>query len=275
MHYLYVIKNLKDSNKYYIGMTTDPKARLQQHMTRGEGYIGRAIQKHGSENFSMSVIAQSEDIRTIQTMEIKMIELYRDMGFHLYNQSLGGECGARGNPNMIPFNKEWFKLGTSAIQTYFKIATDTDSQFIDGGVYFKSSNLEKYGYSRNSSYNYIKVLKSCGAIERINNEGLYFINFDVAMMRIANNHIELIMGEDTGSQEFYFKLLGLYVATRNGMRIEKEKLFSLITHKNNRYTRGLIRNYFSKIAEDLGLEFFEESDFGNRNSYYSFKKKES
>ena len=274
MHYLYVISNLKDKNKYYIGMTTDPKARLRQHMTRREGYIGRAIQKHGSENFSMSVIAESKDIRVIQAMEIKMIEMYRDMGFELYNQSLGGECGARGNPNMIPFDKDWFKLGTSTIKVYFDIIRSPNSRFSDGGIYFKSLILEEFGYKTASSYNHISVLKSSGLVELIN-KGFYFINFDVQMMKINNNHLDIIMKDGMSNQEFYFKLLALYVATRNGMRIEKDKLFNLIPYKNNGYVRSIIRNYFSKLADDLELEFFEESDFGNRNSYYSFKQKES
>lgn len=94
--FLYKITN-NLNGKMYIGITQNPKRRLQYHLNGSEwgtaiSYLKRAVNKYGAENFTAEIICEgSRDY--IADLEVKAIELYKTRGKGGYNIKPGGETG--------------------------------------------------------------------------------------------------------------------------------------------------------------------------------------
>ena len=90
---VYMIKNTIN-DKVYIGQTRRSlDQRIREHQTssaRGENfYIGAAIRKYGWNNFSVSVLAETDDIDELNRLEHDYIQKYKS-DVHGYNLAPGG-----------------------------------------------------------------------------------------------------------------------------------------------------------------------------------------
>lgn len=87
---IYKITNLVDG-KCYVGKTIKPlEERLRGHLYeakyRSERYLHRAMRAHGSENFIIDLVEETEDLDNAERFWIS----YLDAG---YNMTAGGEGG--------------------------------------------------------------------------------------------------------------------------------------------------------------------------------------
>ncbi len=100
IYYVYCISNNLDG-KMYIGYTKRFERRMKEHC-KSEQVIGRAIRKHGVENFTYTKIARyvdEQEAKDVETFIISELKTYiPKIG---YNETLGGE-GCSG----------WWKLVT-------------------------------------------------------------------------------------------------------------------------------------------------------------------
>lgn len=86
---IYLISNTKNSKKY-IGLTTQGcKKRFAQHC-KADSVIGRAIRKHGKDNFKIEVIDSGSSRKELASKEMYYVEKY-DSFENGYNLTLGGE----------------------------------------------------------------------------------------------------------------------------------------------------------------------------------------
>lgn len=90
IYYLYKITNLV-TRKVYIGVTNSPSNRFSQHKSDKNRLVGKAIQKHGSENFTFEIICTGNK-EYIYDLEPRAIELYKSNARtgHGYNLCDGG-----------------------------------------------------------------------------------------------------------------------------------------------------------------------------------------
>lgn len=78
------------NGKQYVGITSRTiKQRFDEHC-KAESYIGRAIRKHGKNNFSITRIDGDSDWEKLCEKEIYYIKKY-DSFNNGYNQTLGGD----------------------------------------------------------------------------------------------------------------------------------------------------------------------------------------
>jgi group I intron endonuclease len=85
---VYIIQNKLDG-KAYVGQTTIPfKSRLSNHVQKNKSLVGRAINKHGIENFDISL----SDVPYIflDNLEVNLIKLYGGLFPNGYNLDIGG-----------------------------------------------------------------------------------------------------------------------------------------------------------------------------------------
>lgn len=91
---VYKITNIKNNNMY-IGKTYNLKVRLQNHIRDSKKsnpvVLGKAILKHGFENFKIEKIEDNLDEKTAFLLEISWIQLLKITGHSLYNMTNGGE----------------------------------------------------------------------------------------------------------------------------------------------------------------------------------------
>lgn len=86
---IYCISNIKN-NKKYIGLTTRTiEQRFKEH-TEASSAIGKAIRKHGIDNFRIEKIDDSDTKEELCKKEIYWIEKYNSFKKG-YNQTIGGE----------------------------------------------------------------------------------------------------------------------------------------------------------------------------------------
>lgn len=87
--YIYMIQNMINQ-KQYIGLTTRTvEERFHEHI-KADSYIGRAIRKHGINNFSLSIIDTAENYYELCQKEIDWIKRF-DTYESGYNQTIGGD----------------------------------------------------------------------------------------------------------------------------------------------------------------------------------------
>ncbi|CAB4130069.1 grpIintron_endo, group I intron endonuclease [uncultured Caudovirales phage] len=102
MHKLYKITN-KVNGKLYIGITKlTLDQRWQQHCrdaTNAKYPIHRAIDKYGTENFTIEVIQESEDRKFISSLEESTILQFnsRENGYNVATGGYGGDLGPLAN----------------------------------------------------------------------------------------------------------------------------------------------------------------------------------
>jgi len=95
-NYLYIIEN-KVNGKIYAGMTTNLKHRLVVYgddvkkNEKTSSLIVRAIRKYGFENFDFNIIRRYETVKEVSDNEIALIAELKELGFVMYNITLGGE----------------------------------------------------------------------------------------------------------------------------------------------------------------------------------------
>lgn len=88
--YIYKITNLFN-NKIYIGQTVrDVRYRWNHHKTCGVSAIGKAIKKHGVENFKFEIIETVLNIEDLNKKEIECIRTFNSIAPNGYNLELGG-----------------------------------------------------------------------------------------------------------------------------------------------------------------------------------------
>lgn len=89
--YIYKITNLVN-NKIYIGQTIQTtRIRFNQHCTNKTMLIGKAIQKHGRENFKIEVINEFATIDELNYFEEYYIRELNSLVPHGYNLDSGGK----------------------------------------------------------------------------------------------------------------------------------------------------------------------------------------
>lgn len=90
---IYKIVN-KINSKVYIGQTTqDLSVRFKQHcsVSNTSGILNRAIRKHGSDNFTISVIARCNTSEEMNHREAYYIKLFNTLSPAGYNLDSGGK----------------------------------------------------------------------------------------------------------------------------------------------------------------------------------------
>lgn len=88
MIYLYVITN-RLNGKRYVGVTNNTERRWRQH-ARADSYIGSAIRKYGTNNFSFQVIEEFSSRELAYEAEILYIKQHNLKGLAGYNLTNGG-----------------------------------------------------------------------------------------------------------------------------------------------------------------------------------------
>ena len=93
MYYLYRMR-CTECNKFYIGITNNPKRRLKSHLSveklkwRDLTKFGRAVKRYGAKTFTMEIIQRTDDVEEIQRLESKWI---KQLGLkRLWNSSITG-----------------------------------------------------------------------------------------------------------------------------------------------------------------------------------------
>lgn len=99
MGVVYLIENTVNGKKY-VGMTTiTASARFKSHCKSAEGgsnfRIHAAIRKYGSDNFTVTVLENTDKRSELYSLERKWIRYYDSMNYNLgYNMTEGGEGAA-------------------------------------------------------------------------------------------------------------------------------------------------------------------------------------
>jgi len=89
------------SGKQYIGLTTNFKKRMRNHLrSNSNTKIYHAINKYGFDNFKKEVLIEVADPNLLPQLEIFYIKIYNTYK-NGYNMTLGGE----GTFGQIPWNK--------------------------------------------------------------------------------------------------------------------------------------------------------------------------
>lgn len=108
-YYLYLITN-KINNKKYVGYTSRSIVeRFREHCC-SDMVIGRAIKKHGRNNFEIRPISSAVKIETAKLFEQRLIATFDSFGRNGYNLTPGGD---RSSPKanklkkgVSPYNKD-------------------------------------------------------------------------------------------------------------------------------------------------------------------------
>jgi group I intron endonuclease len=87
--YVYKTTNLIN-NKIYVGQHEGEFTSTYKGSGR---YFRNALNKYGSDNFSVKVLEYCDDANTLNEREIYWIAYYKDHGFIMYNISKGGDGG--------------------------------------------------------------------------------------------------------------------------------------------------------------------------------------
>lgn len=98
MYYIYIIENLLDPTKLYVGLTKDPDKRWKRHASnarssnsRKKSYIHHAIAVHGEDNFAFTIITVCDTLEEAHHLECYWISSLRENNLQLYNLTDGGE----------------------------------------------------------------------------------------------------------------------------------------------------------------------------------------
>lgn len=96
--FVYVIHHVP-SGRNYVGKSSRPEVRWQQHRTSRTQYLHRAIQKYGADSFLFVVVASCASEHQAYAAEKAWIKMLRttEKGFG-YNISSGGIGGSSGVP---------------------------------------------------------------------------------------------------------------------------------------------------------------------------------
>lgn len=98
-HSVYLITNNFNTMKY-VGVSTDPLNRFEQHIS-ANSTLGRAIQHHGVEHFSMTVLIHNLSEQEAYTKEIEFIKSLNTLYPNGYNIDKGGKGGGKKNNPLI------------------------------------------------------------------------------------------------------------------------------------------------------------------------------
>ena len=132
MYYAYKIIN-KVNQKVYIGITCNPDNRWKRHKSNANSdslkpryhtYLYNAMRKHGTDNFSFSVIATFIDRKECELFEVLMIAAMRMYNIPNYNLHDGGTLGYNMQTS-INYEQWKSKLKASAIVNSTDIAAKT------------------------------------------------------------------------------------------------------------------------------------------------------
>lgn len=105
---IYLISNTKNSKKY-IGLTTQGcEKRFAQHC-KADSVIGRAIRKHGKNNFKIEAIDSGSSRKELARKEMYYVEKYNSFE-NGYNLTLGGEGTHLLKPIDIRLNEKQMKF---------------------------------------------------------------------------------------------------------------------------------------------------------------------
>ena len=88
--FIYLIMNSVNRKKY-VGLTTrSVELRFEEHCVQ-DSYIGRAIRKHGRDNFSVHIIDTAQSKVELVSKEEKWVYYYDSFGKEGYNLTNGGD----------------------------------------------------------------------------------------------------------------------------------------------------------------------------------------
>lgn len=92
--FIYMRRN-KINNKMYIGQTINSLDKRWRQEFREKSLLGRALRKHGPENFDNFVLEECEDIDTLNFREQCYIAQFGTIAPHGYNLTCGGRNGKK------------------------------------------------------------------------------------------------------------------------------------------------------------------------------------
>lgn len=97
MYFIYALySSLEPNNFRYIGYTKKPlKIRLREHLSESKNLVSHKhkwIQKHLKNNgeIKIELLETINDIFQAKDREIRLIEIYKELGFKLVNGTNGG-----------------------------------------------------------------------------------------------------------------------------------------------------------------------------------------
>lgn len=102
VYHIYVLSSTK-CRKVYIGITTDPKRRLRQHlncenkMWKNLTKAGRAVKRYGADTFSL--VVKETTTSKVEAARIEQEWIKRFGKKRLWNSSKGGEYNTKENEN--------------------------------------------------------------------------------------------------------------------------------------------------------------------------------
>lgn len=205
--FLYKITN-NLNGKMYIGITQNPKRRLQYHLNGSEwgtsvSYLKRAVNKYGAENFTAEIICEGSR-EYIADLEVKAIALYETRGKGGYNIKPGGETGPGYSIYKTVKDKPYFVSGF----WFPNIRTATKALNIDKSTFQKRRKDGSLGdvFRKNSKRNW--------AVEKVYVSGFWWPNIFVAMKALNKTQESLIARIKKGSLE-----QGSYVKEQTGEKI--------------------------------------------------------
>jgi len=80
------------NGKVYIGQTVQPLQKRKKQHTKTKEVLGRAIRKHGAENFTFVVIDNATDKESLNRKEAFWVSFFGSMSPRGYNLTAGGEA---------------------------------------------------------------------------------------------------------------------------------------------------------------------------------------
>ena len=118
---IYLIKD-KTNDKIYVGQTTrSVEERFLEH-SKADSYLGRAIRKHGKENFSIEILVECQTQKELDEQERIFIEKFNCKHPNGYNFTEGGRRSQNGKNNaekqLDPRKEFLFKLIGAKIAYY-------------------------------------------------------------------------------------------------------------------------------------------------------------
>lgn len=142
---IYMIKN-NINQKVYIGQSINSYSRFKQHCRDKKSLIGRAIQKHGEENFSFIVL--EKQVENYNEKEKYYIAFYNSLSPNGYNLTEGGESP----PIYFGFSHPNSCINDSTLKKIIQDLSTTDLSLSKIGEKYSVSKRTILGINKGERY---------------------------------------------------------------------------------------------------------------------------
>lgn len=135
---IYKITNNK-SGKAYIGQSSQPEIRWNQHIKCSKQVVGKAIQKYGVENFKFEILEWAENFNEREKFWIAKYNTFQSG----YNQTVGGEGVCKISDYVLKRVKKEIKEGESfgKISKDFNVSLNTIGLINNGKAYHSPEEI--------------------------------------------------------------------------------------------------------------------------------------